>query len=102
MSRTIRLTPQQRTAAERDRQEGFLWKVRRRAQALLLLHQGAFTTEIAEQLEVHRNSVYLGDPGQRPDPPCPGRPGQTAPMGRKGPRVFLPTALEPGVEPEIV
>lgn len=58
MSRTIRLTPDEVRQLKEIARKDPHWKVRRRAQALLLLHQGAFTTEVAEQLEVHRNSVY--------------------------------------------
>jgi transposase len=58
MSRTIRLTPDEERQLKEIARKDPHWKVRRRAQALLLLHRGAFTTEVAEQLEVHRNSVY--------------------------------------------
>jgi len=67
MSRTIRLTPDEERQLKEIAKKDPHWKVRRRAQALLLLHRGAFTTEVAEQLEVHRNSVYMWERNRERD-----------------------------------
>lgn len=58
MSRMVDLTPEDERQLKEIAKKDPHWKVRRRAQALLWLHQGNFPTEVAQELEVHRNSVY--------------------------------------------